>query len=140
MVDISSLAQLAASAQHLAPSLRAGMVIGLQGSLGVGKTALVTQLVKALGCDTLVTSPTFGYVHSYQCVSFTVHHFDWYRLEDVAALEGIGWRDYLDGSAVVLVEWPDRLPQLAAIFSQLWRLSLAEDGSRSLWVQGPTDR
>ena len=57
-------------------------------------------------------SPTFTLVEPYELEEAggrrAVNHFDLYRIEGVADLEGLGFRDYLDGAALCLIEWPER--------------------------------
>ncbi len=89
--------------------VRPGMLVTLSGELGAGKTVLARAILQGLGATDVVNSPTFNLVQSYPVASGgAAHHFDLYRLESAAELEGIGFRDYLDGAAVVLVEWPQR--------------------------------
>lgn len=89
------------------------MLVTLRGELGAGKTVLARAVLQGLGATDVVNSPTFNLVQTYPVAGGGVaHHFDLYRLESAAELEGIGFRDYLDGAAVVLVEWPERAAAL----------------------------
>lgn len=91
-----------------------GEVLGVVGELGAGKTHLTQGIVEGLGCSDAVVSPTFALVHEHTGGRLRVCHFDFYRLKAEADLLGIGWDDYLDGEAVLIVEWanlfPDALP------------------------------
>lgn len=100
-------------AATLAPLLREGDVVILNGDLGAGKTQFVQGVAEALGINELVTSPTFTIMLSYQGDQLTLNHFDLYRLEDPDELDDIGYWEILENGGVSFVEWGDRFPNHA---------------------------
>ena len=92
----------------LARQWSAPAVVTLDGPLGAGKTTLVRGYLRGLGVTTPVRSPTYTLVESYQTSAGPVHHFDLYRLGHPEELEDLGWRDYFERDASVLIEWPER--------------------------------
>ncbi len=116
-----------------------GGVVFLEGDLGTGKTTLCRGILRGMGHDGPVQSPTYTLVETYRLAAGQVFHFDLYRLQDARELESIGIRDYADGASLCLVEWPERGAGLLP--APDLRLSLAVKGSgRCLSWQACTPR
>lgn len=99
--------QLAAT---LAPYLRAGDVIVLNGDLGAGKTQFVQGVAAGLGIRGPVTSPTFNILLSYMDGGLPLFHFDLYRLDYSDQLEDIGYYETVDGPGATFIEWGEKFP------------------------------
>jgi tRNA threonylcarbamoyladenosine biosynthesis protein TsaE len=98
-----------ALAQALPDLSRGTFLVALSGELGSGKTTLARAMLRTLGVQGAVRSPTFTLVEPYETSRGPVHHLDLYRLDgSAAALEGIGFRDLRGQPGLLLVEWPER--------------------------------
>jgi tRNA threonylcarbamoyl adenosine modification protein YjeE len=108
--DEQAMRQLAVD---LASALDPGDVVMLSGDLGAGKTTLARAVIRHLADDPEldVPSPTFTLVQSYDLPRFTLMHADFYRLSGSEELTELGLDDIPAGT-VVLIEWPDRAPDL----------------------------
>lgn len=94
--------------EKLAPALQPGMVVFLEGDLGVGKTTLSRALIRALGHAGAVKSPTYSLVEVYVISSLYLYHFDFYRFESPEEFLDAGFDEYFNDTALCLVEWPER--------------------------------
>ncbi|MBQ4471680.1 MAG: tRNA (adenosine(37)-N6)-threonylcarbamoyltransferase complex ATPase subunit type 1 TsaE [Alphaproteobacteria bacterium] len=104
--------ELMAIAATIAPKLKAGDVIALHGTLGVGKTTFVRALIRYLNkSETEVPSPTFTLLQMYDTANFTIYHFDFYRLKRPDEAYEIGIEDAFE-LGVSLIEWPDKIGSL----------------------------
>lgn len=88
--------------------IQGGGTFFLYGELGAGKTTFVRGLLRQLGHEGAVRSPTFTLIESYTLGRHRIHHLDLYRLSGRDALEDLGVRDLVDGEALCFIEWPER--------------------------------
>lgn len=128
MVFLADDAATLAFGQSLARQLVPGDLITLTGDLGAGKTALARAIIRSLSNDPAldVPSPSFALVQPYQTPGGPVLHADLYRLGDEREADELGLLD--DPAAIVLVEWPDRAPSLAAAASIAIVLTIPRGG------------
>jgi tRNA threonylcarbamoyladenosine biosynthesis protein TsaE len=77
------------------------------GQLGAGKTALIREMCRVLGCHEDVTSPTFSIINEYKAGRGTLYHMDLYRLNHIAEALDIGIEDYLLSGYYCFIEWPE---------------------------------
>jgi tRNA threonylcarbamoyladenosine biosynthesis protein TsaE len=105
--------------------LRIGDVVALYGDLGAGKTTFARGVLRGLGFEGEVASPTFPIVQPYDDLAVPLWHVDLYRIEDPAELEELALDEAL-GDAALVIEWPERLG--TALWPHALRLSLTRDG------------
>lgn len=87
-------------------------ILLFNGAMGAGKTTVIKSLVKALGSEDEVSSPTFSIVNEYESKHGTIYHFDLYRIKDLEEAYNFGIEDYFDTGNWILVEWPQLLKDM----------------------------
>jgi tRNA threonylcarbamoyladenosine biosynthesis protein TsaE len=87
-----------------------GLVIGLTGDLGAGKTQLAKGVARGLGITALVHSPTFALINEYTGGRLTLFHVDLYRLDTPEQIIGAGLEEYFRPAGVTVIEWAEKFP------------------------------
>jgi tRNA threonylcarbamoyladenosine biosynthesis protein TsaE len=90
------------------PPGRRELLFTLAGELGAGKTTLARAVLRAVGVQGTVRSPTYTLVEPYESPAGRLLHLDLYRLSDARDLEDLAYRDLRRGSILALLEWPER--------------------------------
>ena len=106
------------------------------GSMGVGKTTLIKEIVKLLGVDDVVSSPTFSLVNEYQSRNGeTIYHFDFYRIHNEVEALDIGIEDYFYNNDWCFIEWPEKVKNLLPLNAVEIHLSLNNDETRNILIK-----
>lgn len=123
--------------------------IALEGQLGAGKTTFVRHLLRALGVQGRVKSPTYAVVEPYTAVlprdggpprDAPVWHFDFYRFDDPREWEDAGFRDIFAGPGLKLAEWPEKAAGVLPAADLVIGLALQPDDSRLVTLTAHTPR
>ena len=114
---------------------RPGMVVGLKGDLGAGKTQFVRGIAAGLGATDRVHSPTFALINEYLTGRLPIYHIDLYRLETPEAILSAGLDDFFQQTeGVTLIEWFERLESanMAHIANSILRFEVTGDNERRI--------
>jgi len=107
-MNIKDEADMLNAGRDFSEGLTPGTLVFLNGDLGAGKTTFVRGVLRGLGHEGSVKSPTYNLVEPYAVGELAVFHFDLYRLNDAEELEYMGMRDYLNDKSICFVEWPNK--------------------------------
>jgi tRNA threonylcarbamoyladenosine biosynthesis protein TsaE len=137
IVEIVTEAETDRLGRALAEVVGPGVVIGLVGPLGAGKTRLTRAVAEALGVDPdAIASPTFVLIHEYEG-RIPVYHFDAYRLDRPDDFEALGVADYWRNAGLCMVEWADRVMDLLPEDRWLIRIEPTGPASRRISIGIP---
>ena len=109
-------------------------IVLLKGDLGSGKTTLVKSILKKLGVNDEIKSPTFSIVNEYDHPSGPIYHFDLYRIEKIDELDVIGFEEYIDNCNICFIEWPE--VGMEKIFGNYMQINLGhiDDNKREILI------
>lgn len=124
-----------------------GLVIGLTGDLGAGKTTFTQGIGNFLNIDQILSSPTYSYQKEYQYTKFdqkgTLHHLDVWTIDQPELLKSLELDQLQQPGNLVVIEW---FNQVADFFTPTVPLLLVElttsdtqENCRTITVQSGTE-
>ncbi len=112
-----------------------GRKIGLSGPLGAGKTTFVRELVKELGFDEEVTSPTYVLQHIYENDNKTIQHWDLYRV----ASPPLELFEEDSNCMLTLIEWPEKSEAVLKVLDAIVQFEIVDQETRKLNLLFPNN-
>lgn len=122
------------------PSILAAIehpVVLVNGSMGAGKTTLISAICKHLGVSAGdVSSPTFSLVNEYlDAQAKPIYHFDCYRLKDEEEAFQAGLEEYFFSGYPCWIEWPDKIRNLLPSEWSELSISLGPQSERIIQIR-----
>lgn len=136
LLQLADTAMTEALGRALAETRPTQAVVHLQGDLGAGKSTLARALLRALGVEGAIRSPTYTLVERYPIPSGEAWHLDLYRIGDAGELDFLGLDDAV--ATLWLVEWPERAGSALPAADLRVELEMSGDG-RSAHLQARSD-
>lgn len=131
-LTLHSIADIHYLTEALMPMIKPGTIVAFSGDLGAGKTTCIKDLCSAIGVDDACSSPSYSIVNEYQTRNKKpVFHFDFYRLKTPSELLDIGWEEYINSEAIILIEWPEMADELVPSDAIRVELTTNVDESRT---------
>jgi len=139
-LQLRSLAATECFGLYLGQNANPGDIICLDGDLGAGKTTLTQAIARGLDVDKncYVTSPSFAIMHEYPG-RIPLFHMDFYRLQDAAEVEDLGFDEYFYMSGVTVIEWSERAAEILPEKRLSLRILLNNDESRTVALEAGTE-
>jgi tRNA threonylcarbamoyladenosine biosynthesis protein TsaE len=136
--DEAACADFAKSlARH--PALR-NAYLELRGELGAGKTTFVRHLLRAMGVQGRIKSPTYAVLEPYSLPELEIAHFDFYRFADPREWEDAGFREAFAAPGLKLAEWPEKAEPLLPLPDLRVHIEALDDRRRRVKLQACTPR
>ena len=115
-------------------------VLEFHGEMGAGKTTFVRHLLRALGVQGNIKSPTYAVVEPYSVGAGEVWHFDFYRFSDPREWEDAGFRDIFASAGLKLCEWPQNAAGVMPTPDLELALEVDDDAQRLVTLNALTPR
>ena len=129
------MSDLTRVAESIIEELGDRRVVLLRGSMGAGKTTLVSRIAKCLGAEDTVTSPTFALVNQYEGAHMRIYHFDFYRIDRIEEVFDLGYEEYFYSGDLCLVEWPEKIEELIPDSVMEVRITVGEGEERIFEIE-----
>ncbi|MBR5808078.1 MAG: tRNA (adenosine(37)-N6)-threonylcarbamoyltransferase complex ATPase subunit type 1 TsaE [Alistipes sp.] len=135
-LKISSLDELKSVAEAVIESLDGRNVVAFCGTMGAGKTTLISAIMEYLGSDDTVTSPTFALVNQYGTAAgdTVVYHFDFYRINRIEEVFDMGYEEYFYSGDLCLIEWPELIEDLLPEDAMVVRIEVLSPTERNFTI------
>ena len=132
-ITINGLDTRRSAARQFIENIGSSRVFAFYGKMGAGKTTFVKALCEELGCDDVITSPTFAIVNEYtDGEQQPVYHFDFYRIKKLEEVYDMGYEEYFYSGALCLIEWPELIEDVLPDDTVRVTIEEQADGSRLL--------
>lgn len=130
-------------AQNLAKEIlknKTGIVIGLEGELGSGKTAFLQGFAKGLAVKEKILSPTFVIYKKFKIQNPKIqnfYHFDCYRIQKPEEIFDLGFKEIISNPQnIVAIEWAVRIKKIMPKTAIWIKFKLLGETSRRIDIIG----
>ena len=131
-IQINDIENIHEAAREFIHQIGDARVFAFYGKMGAGKTTFIKAICEELGCQDVITSPTFAIVNEYSSDTTPIYHFDFYRIKKLEEVYDMGYEEYFYSGALCLIEWPELIEEILPDDAIRVNIIEQEDGSRTI--------
>ena len=131
-IQINDIENIHEAAREFINQIGDARVFAFYGKIGAGKTTFIKAICEELGCQDVITSPTFAIVNEYSSDMTPIYHFDFYRIKKLEEVYDMGYEEYFYSGALCLIEWPELIEEILPDDAVRVNINEQEDGSRTI--------
>ena len=131
-IQINDIENIHEAAREFINQIGDARVFAFYGKMGAGKTTFIKAICAELGCQDVITSPTFAIVNEYSSDTTPIYHFDFYRIKKLEEVYDMGYEEYFYSGALCLIEWPELIEEILPDDAVRVNINEQEDGSRTI--------
>ena len=131
-IQINDIENIHEAAREFIHQIGDARVFAFYGKMGAGKTTFIKAICEELGCQDVITSPTFAIVNEYSSDTTPIYHFDFYRIKKLEEVYDMGYEEYFYSGALCLIEWPELIEEILPDDAIRVNINEQEDGSRTI--------
>lgn len=129
-IQINDIENIHEAAREFINQIGDARVFAFYGKMGAGKTTFIKAICEELGCQDVITSPTFAIVNEYSSDTTPIYHFDFYRIKKLEEVYDMGYEEYFYSGALCLIEWPELIEEILPDDAVRVSIIEQENGSR----------
>ena len=131
-IQINDIENIHEAAREFINQIGDARVFAFYGKMGAGQTTFIKAICEELGCQDVITSPTFAIVNEYSSDTTPIYHFDFYRIKKLEEVYDMGYEEYFYSGALCLIEWPELIEEILPDDAVRVNINEQEDGSRTI--------
>jgi len=123
-------------ARQFAQRIKKGDVIALSGELGAGKTVFAKGLCRGLGCNQMVSSPSYTLVNIYQG-DYPIYHVDCYRLDSSNEIIDLDPDQLFYPDGITIIEWAEKVRDYLPANTIQIEIEIIDESHRTIQINLP---
>lgn len=131
---IYNISEIHKAVEAIKEHLHLYKIVLFNGSMGAGKTTLISELCKALGSTDDISSPTFSIVNEYSSSFGILYHFDFYRIKSIEEAFDFGLEEYLYSNQYCFLEWAEKISPLLPEKLMIVDINIVNEQSREIKI------
>jgi tRNA threonylcarbamoyladenosine biosynthesis protein TsaE len=131
ILELKDLSDLASVATQIIDHISYSRILFI-GQLGAGKTTMIKEIMKQMGCTDQGSSPSYSIINQYEGKNAPIYHIDLYRMESTEETFALGIEEILYSGHYCFIEWPQIIMDYIYDDYHVLQIDIIENNNRKI--------